>query len=153
MKIDIVDKVHYIDLQKKRELKEKVALILKNLSLPKKTEICISFVDDDTMRSLNETYRGIKRTTDVLSFPQYEENLTNPSKTNFILGDILISINTAIKNSKRYQNSLEQEVQKLLIHGILHLLGYDHKKIKEAQKMREKEKELMNLIQPYQQVE
>src|SRR5690554_1210799 len=106
MKIGIVDRVHYTDSQKRKELKEKVALILKSLSFPKKTEICISFVDDDTMRSLNEAYRGIKRTTDVLSFPQYEESLTNlnaaiatPLKTKIILGDILISINTATKNS------------------------------------------------------
>ena len=153
MKVDIVDDVQYLDLRGKRELKSKVILILKSLNLPKNTEVCITFVDDAAMRSLNETYREIKRTTDVLAFPQHEGDLKDlntatakPIKTK-ILGDIVISINTAKRNSKRYKNTLKKEIQKLIIHGTLHLLGYDHKRKKDAERMRRKEKELKDIIQ------
>ena len=92
------------------------------------------------MRELNRTYRGIDRTTDVLSFPQSE----GPDFS--ILGDIIISVDTARRNAKTHGITLKMELKKLIIHGILHLLGYDHKKKKETQIMREKEKELSRLV-------
>jgi len=88
------------------------------------------------MREFNRDYRGIDRTTDVLSFPQSE----GPDFT--ILGDILISIETAERHSKSYGVTLHEELKKLIIHGILHLIGHDHKKKKETELMREKESEL-----------
>ncbi|NIS09445.1 MAG: rRNA maturation RNase YbeY, partial [Candidatus Dadabacteria bacterium] len=84
----------------------------------------------------NKTYRNINRATDVLSFPQDGPDFS-------ILGDILISVDTAKRHADKYGNSLEYEIKKLLVHGILHLLGYDHKKKKETMIMREKEKELL----------
>ncbi len=159
MKVDIVDNVQYLDLKGKRELKGQIILILKSLNLPKNTGICITFVDDDAMRILNETYRGIKRTTDVLSFPQHEWDLEGlnaaiayPFKSRN-LGDIVISINTAKRNSQRYKNNLKEEIQKLIIHGTLHLLGHDHKKKKDAETMRKKEEELKTIIQSSQTAE
>lgn len=154
MKIHIVDSIRYLDSQKKRELKKRIKLILNTLNLSRNTEVCITFLDDDAMRKLNETYRGMKRTTDVLSFPQKNErdsiglnaaiakdNLENP-----LLGDIVISIDTAKRHARFYRNSLEKEVRKLIVHGILHLLGYDHKKKNDALMMRKKEKELLSLM-------
>ena len=92
------------------------------------------------MRELNRSYRQIDRTTDVLSFPQSE----GPDFT--LLGDILISTDTAERHSKSYGVTLHEELKKLIIHGILHLLGHDHKKKKETEIMREKEKELSLLV-------
>jgi probable rRNA maturation factor len=162
MKTHVVDKVKHFDSQEKRVLKHQVKLILNNLSLPSNTEVCITFVDDDTMRNLNKKYRGIKRTTDVLSFPQDGGGLglaleragssaaivTNKLKP-LILGDIIISIETAKRHAKIYRNSLRKEIQRLIIHGILHLLGYNHKKKREAIKMKKKENKLLSLLNPF----
>ncbi len=111
--------------------------ILRSLNLPEELEISITFVDDPKMREFNERYRRIKRTTDVLSFPQDASQL---------LGDIIISTEAALRQAVFFGHSLEDELNRLIIHGILHLLGYDHKKKQEALEMRRKEKELVRLI-------
>jgi probable rRNA maturation factor len=108
------------------------------------------------MRELNKTYRRMDKTTDVLSFPQDVTNLTldlnaaiafeNKNRT-LILGDIFISVDTAKKHSAIHRKSIEEEIDKLIIHGILHLLGYDHKKKSDANLMREKENELLSLVE------
>jgi probable rRNA maturation factor len=153
MKIHIVDSIRYLDSQKKKELIKQVKMILNPLNLSKSTEICITFLDDKAMRKLNETYRGMKRTTDVLSFPQNGSKLMNLNtaiaKTNpktLILGDIVISIDTAKKHARFYGNDLEKEILKLIVHGTLHLLGYDHKKKNDAIIMRKKEKKLLSFM-------
>jgi len=91
------------------------------------------------MRELNRSYRNIDRTTDVLSFAQGEGG---PGYT--LLGDVVISLDTAGRHSESYGNTLHEEIKKLIVHGILHLLGHDHKKKKDTQIMREKEAELLS---------
>ncbi len=136
MKIHIIDDNKYITVKSIDEIKKLVSNIFSQLTLPNKTEICITFIDDLQMRDLNNSYRSIDRTTDVLSFPQDTE----------FLGDLVISYPTASKNSKRYKTSIKKELQRLIIHGILHLLDYDHKKKNERDIMRAKEKELFDYI-------
>jgi len=152
MQITILDNKH-ISIEHKRELKAQIKVIFESLGLAQKTQLCVTFVDDNTMRALNKTYRGIDRTTDVLSFPQ---DITGSSRTvnaaiakakkQLILGDIIISIDTARRHTKIYGNSIELEIKKLIIHGTLHLLEYDHKKKKDAAIMRKKEEELLTLV-------
>ena len=134
MKIDIVDENNLISRKNIPNLKKHVQELLEYLNLSDKAEICISFVNDKTMRELNKKYKNIDRTTDVLSFAQDGD----------LLGDIVISLETAKKHAKIYKISPENEIKRLLIHGVLHLLGYDHKKKKERKIMREKEKDLFN---------
>lgn len=136
MKIYIIDDNKYLQDKSLDELKKLVKNVFSQLTLPNKTEICITFIDDPEMRKLNNSYRSIDRTTDVLSFPQDNE----------FLGDLVISYPTAVKNSKRYKTTIKKELQRLAIHGILHLLGFDHKKKKERDIMRAKEKELFGFI-------
>lgn len=136
MKIYIIDDNKYLQDKSLDELKKLVKNVFSQLTLPNKTEICITFVDDPEMRKLNNNYRSIDRTTDVLSFPQENE----------FLGDLVISYPTAVKNSKRYKTTIKKELQRLVIHGILHLLGFDHKKKKERDMMRAREKELFSFI-------
>jgi len=136
MKIHIIDDNKYITVKSIDEIKKLVSNIFSQLTLPNKTEICITFINDLKMRDLNNSYRSIDRTTDVLSFPQDTE----------FLGDLVISYPTASKNSKRYKTSIKKELQRLIIHGILHLLDYDHKKKNERDIMRAKEKELFDYI-------
>jgi len=138
--IDILDETGELEAKYKTTLKKIARVVLKELQLPKDCELSISFIDDIKMRGLNLSYRSIDRTTDVLSFPQSEG-------TDFtLLGDIIISIDTARRHSKSYGVTLHEELKKLIIHGILHLLGHDHKKKKETEIMREKEKELSILV-------
>lgn len=97
--------------------------ILKELNYPD-SEIGILFIDDRQIRELNERYLKVNRPTNVISFPmaQGEFSEINPQ----LLGDVVISVETAIKEAQESGLSLEDEIAFLLIHGILHLMGYDH---------------------------
>ena len=139
MKITIIDENKYFDKEIKKDIKSDVLKTLKHLDQSKDSQLCISFVDDANIRELNTTYRNINRATDVLSFPQDGPDFS-------ILGDIVISVDTAKRHAEKYENSFDFEIKKLIVHGILHLLGYDHKKKKETLVMREKEKELLAQI-------
>jgi len=113
----------------------------------RKAEISILFVNDKRMRILNRRYRGIDRTTDVLSFPQNEfispdlERLTH----NVVLGDVVISLPKTKKQAEENGLAFHQELKRLLIHGLLHLIGYDHEINRyQENKMRKKAKELLD---------
>lgn len=140
MTLSILDRVNSLRSEQKKNLKSKALFILKTLNVSGNKELCVAFVDDEEMRKLNADYRNINRTTDVLSFPQ-----DGPDDS--ILGDVIISIDTAIRRSKLRKVSIEREIYQLMIHGILHLLGYDHKKKNEAKVMREKESEILSRIE------
>jgi probable rRNA maturation factor len=105
-------------------------------------EISVTFVDDDEIREYNRKYRNIDKATDVLSFPQgvdgqYDVNLDTGAK---VLGDIVISCETADRQAREYNHPFQSEIAFLTIHSMLHLLGYDHVNGGiEAEKMREKE--------------
>lgn len=99
--------------------------------------LSLRIVSDRTMRALNRKYRGKDKATDVLSFPMREREL---------LGDIVISVDTAKRQAKAYGAPLERELERLLIHGILHLLGHDHEKASERKKMEAEERRLAELI-------
>jgi len=101
-------------------------------------EVSILFTDDIELRDLNRDFRGKDKATDVLSFPSDD----------IYLGDLAISVQTARRQSKEYQVSLQEELIRLIIHGILHLHGYDHEKVSksEAAKMRRLEKKFFQEI-------
>ncbi len=79
----------------------------------------VALVSDRSMAALNRRYRGQARTTDVLSFS---------SQGNGYLGDVVISAETARRQARRYRHSLGEEIKLLMLHGLLHLLGYDHER-------------------------
>ncbi|NPA11334.1 MAG: rRNA maturation RNase YbeY [Epsilonproteobacteria bacterium] len=99
-----------------------------------KKDIELIFVNDDKIKELNKLYRNIDKPTDVLSFP-LEDTPYSP------LGSIIISIQRAKEVAENLGHSLEDEVKLLFIHGLLHLLGYDHETDKGE--MRQKEEELI----------
>ncbi|MGH7412400.1 MAG: rRNA maturation RNase YbeY [Candidatus Methylomirabilis sp.] len=103
-------------------------------------ECGLVLVGDRAMARLNERYRGIAESTDVLSFPMREGPFTSLAPT--LLGDVVISAETADRQSRAAGHSLQEEVAALLIHGILHLLGYDHQTRSEARKMKRLEARL-----------
>lgn len=107
-------------------------------------DLSIALVGQGRIRKLNKKYRGKNRVTDVLAFPEskmvlekFQVNISPKVKT---LGEIVICLREVKKNAKRFGTIFEEELAKVLIHGILHLLGYDHEKEAErAKEMREKE--------------
>ena len=89
------------------------------------SEVSIAFVDDEHMRGLNRKFRHKSSTTDVLTFPA-DESYGDPSKGGRPLGDIVISIDQARRQANDEKHSLAIEVRYLILHGILHALGFDH---------------------------
>jgi len=107
---------------------KKTAKIVTDGEKKKAIELSIALVGQGRIRELNKKYRGKNRVTDVLSF-SYDGS-----------GDIVICLGEVKKNARRFGTTFEKELSKVLIHGILHLLDYDHEKNeKEAEKMRKKE--------------
>jgi probable rRNA maturation factor len=94
------------------------------------TTLTVVFVRDRAMRELNRTYRSQDRTTDVLSFPANDgtagaDNTRLPGDAEF-LGDVVVSVDTACQQATEAGHSLERELKELVMHGVLHLCGYDH---------------------------
>jgi probable rRNA maturation factor len=89
------------------------------------TVVSIAFVDDEAMTNLNRTFRKKNRTTDVLTFPA-DDSYNEPSASGRPLGDIVISVDQARRQASGEHHSLPTEIRYLVLHGILHALGYDH---------------------------
>jgi len=125
-------------------------------------ELSVLFVGSAKMKQLNRHYRGIPKETDVLSFPMEDAHglLSAPSRYTLhashltphalrplLLGDIVISIPKTVEQAKAYGESFYDELFRLLIHGLLHLLGYDHEKGRyQKMRMEKKEKEIMHAV-------
>ncbi|NLC44097.1 MAG: rRNA maturation RNase YbeY [Clostridiales bacterium] len=126
---------------------------LEFLSLQLQLEISLLLVENEEIQHLNRDYRGIDSSTDVLSFPmldldpsdreawveELEASITAEDQQ-IILGDIVISVEKAEEQAKEYGHGLKRELGFLMIHGLLHLLGYDHE-------IGESEEQTMNAIQ------
>ena len=106
------------------QLTRRVASIVLDGERLMNAEIGFWFVDDPTIRRLNRQYRARNRPTDVLAFGLSEPH--ERRRPGAVLGDVVISVTTAHRQAGRLGHSLESELAVLLIHGILHLLGYDH---------------------------
>lgn len=144
MKIQIENRQNKIKIDR-RKMRGTVTKILKLLDCAN-SEVSISLVDDADIRVLNKQYLGRDRATNVISFSLLEGECgdVNPQT----LGDIVISVETARRDAAAGRLTTEQEIDFLLIHGILHLLGYNHENTtkQEAARMKKKEKELFNTI-------
>lgn len=101
-------------------------------------EVSVILVDNNYIQELNLTYRGIDSPTDVLSFNLQDDDMTAALGEDRILGDVVISMEKAGEQAVLYGHSLRQEVAFLSVHGILHLLGYDHETTEAEQEMKEK---------------
>ncbi len=107
-------------------------------------ELSILLADDPTVHELNRTYRRTDAPTDVLSFAQGEgDGFAQPEGAARHLGDVVISVDTARRQAAEYKLTLQDEVSHLLVHGILHLLGYDHEQPDDAQAMRLQEERVL----------
>lgn len=150
-----------------RALKRDAAALLRAAGLAS-CELSLSLVTDDSIRALNRDHRNQDKPTDVLSFSQIEErgdspagsraNSTSPLaplpagegnrvKNPLPLGDVVISVDTALAQARRYAVAPRERLRTLLIHGFLHLLGYDHERSRaDARAMFARERELAALL-------
>jgi len=145
------------NLQDKIDLTEELeALIVKTVNtalsienVSEDVEVSVALVDDEYIKQLNYQYRHIDMPTDVLSFAM-REGEDEEDKFNFyeeeLLGDVVISLERAKAQAEEYGHSLEREVGFLVVHGILHLLGYDHEIEEERTIMRQKEEEILKCL-------
>jgi len=100
------------------------------------------------MKDLNRVHRNVDRTTDVLSFPLYNSLKEMPADSEFLLGDVVINPHYAQRQAVTCGVSLNEELRRLLIHGFVHLLGYDHQGTRHrAKKMKEIEKTLRETLE------
>lgn len=121
-----------------KSIKEVVKRVLKEEGV-NNVEVSVVLGDDGFVQELNRLWRGVDSPTDVLAFPFKEKGMI---KDGACLGEIAISLDTARQQAKTLGHSLEKELEVLLIHGTLHLLGYDHEREKDWLKMQQREKEL-----------
>ena len=114
------------------------------------TEVDITIVDDEEIHTLNREYRNVDRPTDVLSFALDEGEEDEPELIDgpeeHLLGDIIISAETAQRQGEEFGHGLEREIVYLAVHGLLHLLGYDHMTEEDKKIMRAKEEEALREI-------
>jgi probable rRNA maturation factor len=109
------------------------------------SELSIDLVGDGRMRRLNCQYRKKDRTTDVLAFAMRESS----SPVSALLGDVVISVPTARRQAKEGRRSLSEELAWLLVHGVLHLCGYDHERSDaEARRMKRREQAMLRALRP-----
>ncbi len=113
------------------------------------SEVSLLLTDDKEIQILNKKYRNIAAPTDVLAFSQLENENNFSSfdlEEEYLLGDIVISVETAQRQAKNFGHSLQYELIVLVIHGFLHLLGFDHDYLNETDRMKNLEREILNDI-------
>ena len=129
----------------KNLIEKSIAAVLKVENLHENVEVSVSFVGDEEIRDLNRDYRGVDKSTDVLSFPMDDEFIID----NRILGDVIINTRRVMEQAKELGHSNERELSYLTVHSILHLLGYDHMEDEDKKEMREREKLAMKELSIY----
>lgn len=125
------------------------AAVLENQGFSDLAEVVVTFVDDAEIKKLNNEFRNIDKSTDVLSFPLGEDGEydLNPETGAYSLGDVVISVEHAVAQSEEYGHSFERELAYLTVHSMLHLLGFDHVNGgDEAALMRKTEEEVMTVL-------
>lgn len=130
-----------------RKIKKDSLKLLTSFNLDR-AELGILFVGDRRMKCLYRIHRNMNRTTDVLSFPLYHSIKEMPSDFEFLLGDVVINPHAAQRQAVTYGVSFNEEMRRLLIHGFLHLLGYDHEGTRyQAKRMRKMERDLRDTLE------
>ncbi len=154
--------VSVVDLQKKVEINKRYVQMVAEQAFRSgingrqklwrgKSEAGIIFVNNNYIKRLNKKYRKVNSITDVIVFPMEERKefvLPVPFSSR-ILGDVFISAERAKVQAKDFGHSIKKEIAILTIHGILHLLNYDHRRRKDALAMRNKEKEILRQIRDF----
>ena len=153
-KIEVSDKLV-------KQLENTIITALKEEEVNTQCEVSLVFVDNAKIREINNENRRLDRETDVLSFPildypkdkvfkevykdkKFDETYLDGE--DLVIGDIVLSLEKALEQSKEYNHSFEREACYLVVHSVLHLLGYDHMEDEEKKRMREREEYILNKL-------
>ncbi|MDR3594617.1 rRNA maturation RNase YbeY [Clostridium sp.] len=143
------------------KLKNVIEFALKEEKVDIKCEVSLVFVDNEEIKEINNDTRGINKETDVLSFPmlEYEDKKVfkemysdykfYPSDFDgeeLVLGDVVLSLEKALEQSEEYSHSYEREAAYLVVHSVLHLLGYDHMEEEDKKLMRSREEDILDKL-------
>lgn len=124
-------------------LRRLAAEVLSQEEAKGETELSLIITDDEAIRELNRRFRGVDAPTDVLAFgTETEEHFVSAPERPPYLGDVVISYQRALAQAEELGHAVAEELKLLVIHGILHLLGYDHQEEDAARKMREREERI-----------
>ena len=150
--------IEYLDIEENKEQEDIIEKVVKkcfeieNLE-NSKLYISITLTTPSNIQKINKEYRKIDKPTDVLSFPMFEKEELDEKieKQDFeyedILGDIIISIEQVKIQADEYGHSFERELAYMLVHGFYHLMGYDHMEEADKVLMREKEENILNMLE------
>ena len=120
-------------------VKKAISEVLKEMDFKKKYYLSILLTNNNGIKRINNKYRKINKSTNVLSFPQNDERFITKKTSKIILGDIVISLEKIIKESKLQKKQSSDHLTHMVIHSILHLLGFNHEKLKDFEIMKKKE--------------
>jgi probable rRNA maturation factor len=118
--------------------------VLRQEEVAEEAELSLIITDDETVHKLNRQFRGVDAPTDVLAFGAGDEGqfVSAPESPPY-LGDVVISYQRALAQAEEVGHAVSEELKLLVVHGVLHLLGYDHQEEAAARKMREKEERIL----------
>lgn len=147
--------IEYLDFEKNEEYEKVINKVLEECFITEnmqnsKLYISVTLTNPENIRKLNNEYRGIDKETDVLSFPMFEKSeIENVKLLEYeeVLGDIIISISRVQEQAEEYGHSFERELAYMLVHGFYHLMGYDHIEGADKVLMRQKEENILNMLE------
>ena len=117
-------------------VKKAISEVLKEMDFKKKYYLSVLLTNDNRIKEINKKYRKINKSTNVLSFPQNDERFVTKKTSKIILGDIVISLEKIINESKLQNKNLSDHLTHMVIHSLLHLLGLNHEKLKDFKKFK-----------------
>ena len=148
-----------LDFSCKKTAQQVMEAALEHEHFPFETEISLTLVDSDEIRTINREFRQIDAPTDVLSFPMIDypapgdfsdleemEDIFHPESGEVILGDIVLSIPKVLEQAEAYGHSALREYAFLIAHSMLHLMGYDHMTPEEAKDMEQRQEEILESL-------
>lgn len=151
--MDILE-LNYLDIDENNSYKEIIKKVLQKCFEIEKLEnknlyVNVVLTNTKNIKSINKEHRGIDKETDVLSFPMFEKDeIASLDNTNEdILGDMVISIERVEEQAKEYGHSFERELAYMVVHSFYHLLGYDHMTEEDKKEMREKEENVLEILE------
>ena len=121
-------------------------MFLKEMDFKKEYYLSILLTNDNGIKKINKKYRKVNKATNVLSFPQNDERLITKKRFKIILGDIVISLEKIIKESKLQNKKPSDHLTHMVIHSLLHLLGFNHEKLKDFKIMKKKEINILSKL-------
>lgn len=146
LEIDFLDETDLVTEDEKSLVRDLLSLGLKSEGITDDCEISVTFVTNEKIQEINREYRGKDKPTDVISFALEEGDEDEPivgAPTQRVLGDIIISIPKTKEQAEEYGHSFERELGFLAVHGLLHLLGYDHGTEEEEKEMFSKQEGIL----------